>query len=220
MIATLEEAFAYFANRLRSDAWNAATDAEKEQALTQADALLTACVEWRDGAFTVGSDSAKTFASQVKFALFEEALYLLKVDPTEYPELLTLGVQSASGSTFDRAFGLLDTVEKLNYGRSIIVFQPHTYTRTKALLPDFAAALSAADVVVLADIYAAREKDIYGISSRDLLAKLQEHGTESYYFPSFAEIEKFLSDFCIHGDLLITMGAGNIVTVGEDLLRE
>ena len=104
MIATLEEAFAYFANRLRSDAWNAAPDAEKDQALTQADALLTACVEWRDGAFTVGSDGAKTFASQVKFALFEEALYLLKVDPTEYPELLTLGVQSASGSTFNRAF--------------------------------------------------------------------------------------------------------------------
>ena len=75
-----------------------------------------------------------------------------------------------------------------------------------------------ADVVVLADIYAAREKNTYGISSRDILAKLKEKGTECYYFPSFEEIEKFLLKNCINGDLLITMGAGDIVNVGEHLL--
>ena len=58
----------------------------------------------------------------------------------------------------------------------------------------------------LADIYAAREKNTYGISSRDILAKLKEKGTECYYFPSFEEIEKFLLKNCINGDLLITMG--------------
>ncbi len=102
--------------------------------------------------------------------------------------------------------------------RLILAFQPHTYSRTKAFLDDFAEVLSLADLVVLADIYAAREKNIYGISSRDLLDRLKEKGTPCVYFPSFEEIEKFLLKNCINGDLLITMGAGDIVTVGEHLL--
>ena len=104
------------------------------------------------------------------------------------------------------------------HGRIICVFQPHTYSRTKAFLSDFARVLSMADIVVLADIYAAREKNTIGISSKDLLAELQKNGQESYYFPSFDEIEKFLSEKCINNDLLITMGAGDIVNVGEHLL--
>lgn len=102
--------------------------------------------------------------------------------------------------------------------RLVLVFQPHTYSRTKAFLSDFAEVLSMADIVVLADIYAAREKNTYGVSSRDILAKLKEKGTECHYFPSFEEIEKFLLKNCMNGDLLITMGAGDIVNVGEHLL--
>lgn len=98
-------------------------------------------------------------------------------------------------------------------------FQPHTYTRTKALLGDFAKALSLADHVVLADIYAAREVDTGEIHSTDLQAELQKLNTETDYFSSFEEIEKFLLKNCTHGDLLITMGAGDIVNVGEDLLK-
>ncbi|MCI8484429.1 MAG: UDP-N-acetylmuramate--L-alanine ligase [Lachnospiraceae bacterium] len=102
--------------------------------------------------------------------------------------------------------------------RIVCVFQPHTYTRTKAFLADFAKSLALADLVVLADIYAARETDTLGISSKDLQHKLQELGCECYYFPSFDEIETFLLKKCINGDLLITMGAGDIVQVGEHLL--
>lgn len=98
------------------------------------------------------------------------------------------------------------------------VFQPHTYSRTKAFMKDFAKALSLADKVVLADIYAARETDTLGISSRNLLEELKSLGCECYYFPSFDEIENFLLQNCINGDLLITMGAGDIVKVGERLL--
>jgi UDP-N-acetylmuramate--alanine ligase len=98
------------------------------------------------------------------------------------------------------------------------VFQPHTYTRTNAFLKDFAKALTLADKVVLADIYAAREKNTIGISSKDLQAEIQKLGTECYYFPSFDEIEKFLLENCINGDLLITMGAGDVVKIGENLL--
>ncbi|MBP5384403.1 MAG: UDP-N-acetylmuramate--L-alanine ligase [Lachnospiraceae bacterium] len=104
--------------------------------------------------------------------------------------------------------------------RVVCVFQPHTYTRTKAFFHDFAKALSLADVVVLADIYAARETDDLGISSGDLMEEIQRLGTECHYFPSFDEIENFLLQNCMHGDLLITMGAGDIVKVGEKLLGQ
>ena len=102
--------------------------------------------------------------------------------------------------------------------RLVLVFQPHTYSRTKAFLDDFAEVLSMADVVVLADIYAAREQNTYGVSSKDILNLLKKKGTEAYYLPSFEEIEKFLLKNCINGDLLITMGAGNVVEIGEALL--
>ncbi len=110
-----------------------------------------------------------------------------------------------------------------NYPHSKIwcVFQPHTYTRTKALMNEFAEALSLADHVILADIYAAREKDTLGISSRTLRDKIVALGHECNYFPTtenFNEIEKFLLQNCTKGDLLITMGAGDVVKIGDELL--
>ena len=98
------------------------------------------------------------------------------------------------------------------------VFQPHTYTRTKALLDDFAAALSLADHVILADIYAARETDTLGISSKDIQERIVKLGTACEYFPSFAEIENYLNENLAEGDMLITMGAGDVVKIGEELL--
>lgn len=99
------------------------------------------------------------------------------------------------------------------------VFQPHTYTRTKAFFHEFAKALSHADHLILADIYAARETDTLGISSADLAEEVKKLGTDTHYFSSFSEIENFVKENCHAGDLLITMGAGDIVTVGEDLLN-
>lgn len=114
----------------------------------------------------------------------------------------------------------LSAAQNYPHQRIWCVFQPHTYTRTNAFLKEFAQALSAADRVVLADIYAAREKNTIGISSKDLLEELKTLGVEAYYFPSFDEIENFLLENCMHGDLLITMGAGDIVLVGEHLLGQ
>jgi UDP-N-acetylmuramate--alanine ligase len=114
----------------------------------------------------------------------------------------------------------LNTARRVPHKTIWCVFQPHTYTRTKSLLPQFAEALSIADHVVLADIYAARELDIYGISSRDLQNEIVKLGTDCDYFPSFAEIEAYLRANVKEGDLLITMGAGNIVQVGEALVTE
>ena len=98
------------------------------------------------------------------------------------------------------------------------VFQPHTYTRTKALLDDFADALTLADEIVLCDIYAAREKNTVGISSKDLQEKICELGGTCTYLPTFDAIENFLLEHCAPGDLLITMGAGDVVNIGEKLL--
>ena len=99
------------------------------------------------------------------------------------------------------------------------IFQPHTYTRTKLLFSDFVDALTAADHVILADIYAARETDTLGVSSKDLADALTERGCDAYYFPSFAEIQDFCMKKCQKGDLLITMGAGDVVNIGEELLN-
>ncbi len=99
-----------------------------------------------------------------------------------------------------------------------VIFQPHTYTRTKALLPEFAEALSHADHVILADIYAAREDDIYGISSKDVADAIAKLGTDAYYFDSFEKIEQFVRKSCVDNDLLITMGAGDVTNIGPALL--
>jgi UDP-N-acetylmuramate--alanine ligase len=98
------------------------------------------------------------------------------------------------------------------------VFQPHTYSRTRAFLEEFAKALCLADQVILADIYPARETDTLGVSSRDIAERIREMGGNVHYFPSFDEIETFILENCSTGDLLITMGAGDIVKVGERLL--
>lgn len=100
------------------------------------------------------------------------------------------------------------------------VFQPHTYSRTKKFLPEFGDALALADKIVLADIYAARESDPGDISSDDIRKELEASGKEAYYFPDFAEIEEFLSKNCVNGDVLITMGAGDVVNIGESLLSK
>ena len=99
-----------------------------------------------------------------------------------------------------------------------VVFQPHTYTRTKAFLKDFAKALALADEVILADIYAARETDTLGISSETLKEEILPLNPNCHYFGSFSEIEKFILENCAPGDLLITMGAGDVVNIGEELL--
>ncbi len=98
------------------------------------------------------------------------------------------------------------------------IFQPHTYTRTKSFMKDFAKALALADKVILADIYAARETDNLGISSRTLQAEIQALDKECYYFPTFDEIENFILKNCINNDMLITMGAGDVHIIGEKVL--
>lgn len=99
------------------------------------------------------------------------------------------------------------------------IFQPHTYTRTKAFFHEFAEALSLADHIILADIYAARETDTLGMTSEALANEIKQLGGDAYYLPSFEAIENFVLEKCIHDDVLITMGAGDVVNIGNSLLK-
>ena len=111
---------------------------------------------------------------------------------------------------------LLDTVETLNYKRSIVVFQPHTYSRTAALFDDFVTQLKRPDVLFLAEIYAAREKNTIGISSADLAAKIDG----ARFFPTFDGLEAALRETLEPGDIVLTVGAGNVYKIGEDILAD
>lgn len=112
----------------------------------------------------------------------------------------------------------ISAARKVAHERLVVIFQPHTYTRTHAFLKEFAVALSKADLVVLADIYAAREVNTLGISSKDLQKEILKLNENCEYFSSFDKIENFLLENSINGDLLITMGAGDVVNIGEKLL--
>ena len=119
----------------------------------------------------------------------------------------------------DEIRATLSSAAHYPHNRVWVVFQPHTYSRTKLLFNEFADALSHADKVVLAKIYAARETDTLGISSADLCEKIKSLGKECVYIDNFEDIEKYLLKNCINGDLLITMGAGDVYQIGEDLLK-
>lgn len=111
------------------------------------------------------------------------------------------------------------TAKKYPHKKLWVAFQPHTYSRTLALMDDFAGALSQADEIILADIYAAREKNTVGVTSDDLRKLMLSQNTNVYYIPDFPSIEEFILSHLQEGDLLITMGAGDIVEVGEHLLQ-
>ncbi len=110
---------------------------------------------------------------------------------------------------------LIDSVENLGYKRTIIAFQPHTYTRTKALFPDFVKELCRVDYAVLAEIYAARESNTVGISSEDLSREIRG----SVFFETLPEVADYLRSIAQPGDLIITVGAGDIYKVGEMLME-
>jgi len=107
----------------------------------------------------------------------------------------------------------LDAVPQRGYSRTIVVFQPHTYSRTKALFPEFVEQLSRPNLTILAEIYAAREQNTYGISSKDLADAIP--GAETY--PTFEEITRRLVEIAAPGDLILTIGAGDVFRIGEAL---
>jgi UDP-N-acetylmuramate--alanine ligase len=109
----------------------------------------------------------------------------------------------------------LKAVKRLRHKNIWCVFQPHTYTRTKALLDEFTGAFDDADKIIVTDIYAAREKDTGEISSSILAEKIRTHGKDALYMKSFEDIVQHLINNVPQGDIILTMGAGDIYRVGE-----
>lgn len=104
------------------------------------------------------------------------------------------------------------------YNKSWVIFQPHTYSRTKNLLTDFAKALLNFDNIILLDIYAAREKNTYGISSQDLADKIISLGKDAKYFPEFDDCVDYLKNNVKDGDIVMTLGAGTVTKIGPMLI--
>ena len=111
---------------------------------------------------------------------------------------------------------VLDAVEALDYSRTIVVFQPHTYTRTHALFQDFVEQLRRPTVTYLAEIYAAREQNLIGISSKDLAEQIPG----ARFFSTFAEIERSLAETAKPGDIILTIGAGDVFRIGDHLMGQ
>ncbi len=102
--------------------------------------------------------------------------------------------------------------------RLVIAFQPHRYTRTQDCLNEFGPAFERADILILTDIYAAREAPIKGITNEVLLAKIQEKVFDVRYIPR-PQLPSFLANFLQQDDVLVTMGAGDITKVGPEVLQ-
>lgn len=110
---------------------------------------------------------------------------------------------------------LFSMAKSFGYERIVCAFQPHTYTRTKALFDDFVEQLRSVDQVILAEIFAAREKNTIGISSRDLAEQIPG----AVYCPTLEDVTELIRKTARPGDLILTVGAGNIVSVADTLTR-
>lgn len=106
------------------------------------------------------------------------------------------------------------------YNKSWVIFQPHTYSRTKNLMDDFAKALLNFDNIIILDIYAAREKNTYGITSQDLANKISSLGKHAKYIPDFNECVNYLKEHVKENDIILTQGAGTVTEIGPMLLKE
>ena len=116
----------------------------------------------------------------------------------------------------DELAATIEAVKTLDYKRIIIAFQPHTYTRTYALFEEFVRELQKVDYLILAEIYAARERNTVGISSKDLVDRIPG----SVYCETLPQVTEHLRQIAREGDLILTVGAGDIYTAGNALLRK
>ncbi len=115
----------------------------------------------------------------------------------------------------DELAATIEAVRTMDYKRVIVAFQPHTYTRTHALFPEFVRELKKPDLVVLAEIYAARERNSVGISSMDL----QKQIPGSVYCRTLPEVTEYLRSIAREGDVILTVGAGDIYCAADALLK-
>lgn len=113
----------------------------------------------------------------------------------------------------------LAAAKKVQHNTTWCVFQPHTYSRTKFLFDEFGEAFGDADEIIIADIYAARETDDGSISAAMLAERVAQAGKSARYVGDFEDIRTYLEAHCKSGDLLLTVGAGDVFKIGEAFLK-
>ncbi|MCI8346198.1 MAG: UDP-N-acetylmuramate--L-alanine ligase [Clostridia bacterium] len=110
-------------------------------------------------------------------------------------------------------------LKQKEYNKSWVVFQPHTYSRTKEHINEFANSLINFDNIIITDIYAARETNTYGVTSENIVEKIRELGREAVYIPKFEDIVKYLEEKIEKDDIILTLGAGTVTNIGPMLVR-
>ena len=112
-----------------------------------------------------------------------------------------------------------NALKQKKYNKSWVIFQPHTYSRTKSLLNDFANVLTNFDNIIVTDIYAARETNTYNISANDLVDKIKANGHDAIYISDFADIVEYIKKHAKENDIVLTLGAGNVTKIGPMLVE-
>ena len=164
--------------------------------------------------FGLENDSYDYCAKNIGYDAFGHAHfdYYYKGEFIDHIQLNVNGEHNVKNAT-------LESAKNYPHNELWCVFQPHTYSRTIAFLDDFAKALSLCDHVIVTDIYAAREKDTGIVSSKDIVDRMADYDVDVHYIKEFDDIEKFILENCKKNDLLITMGAGNVDSIGNSLVN-
>lgn len=110
-------------------------------------------------------------------------------------------------------------IDDKDFNESWVIFQPHTYSRTKNLLDDFARALLDFDHIIVTDIYAAREQNTFNISSLDLVNKIKEYNKDALYIKDFEDIANYIRTNARTNDLVLTLGAGTVTNIGPMIIK-
>ena len=113
----------------------------------------------------------------------------------------------------------LAAAQNVQHNTTWCVFQPHTFSRTRFLFDEFGEAFGDADEIIIADIFAARETDDGTVSAAQLADRIAQTGKSARYVGDFAAIEAYLREHCKSGDLLMTVGAGDVYKIGENFLK-
>lgn len=113
---------------------------------------------------------------------------------------------------------IAEATKQKKHNNAWIIFQPHTYSRTKNLLHEFAKALAPFDNIIITDIYAAREKNTYDISAQDLVTEITKIGRKALYMPDFEEVAQYIRSHTIKNDIVLTVGAGTISNLAQMLI--